>query len=254
MEFITCEKDGAVLIVTMCSGKANGIGSGLVDELKKAVARAAGQPDVRALVLTSDRPKFFSGGFDVNEVFAYKRDRMKEFFGRFVELYEGLYHLPKPTIAAINGHAYAGGTILALTCDFRVMSDGHYGFAVNEMNLGVAVPPGMTRMAVAAVGFRRAYEMLLTGQAITPARSLEIGLACEITRPEDLQTQSIALARSLAEKPPVAFAEMKRRVRLVAGHPSTSSDKDVMDVFLDSWFSSEAEERKRALIDSLARK
>jgi 3,2-trans-enoyl-CoA isomerase len=254
MNFIKCEKDGDVLVLTMCNGKANGIGSKMLDELRDGLAVASSESDIRGFVLASHSPKFFSGGFDVKEVFAYDRDQMREFFGRFIELYEGIYNLPKPTVAAINGHAYAGGAILALSCDYRIMAQADYGFAVNEINLGVAIPPGMARMAVAAVGFRDAYEILLTGEAITPARSLEIGLASQVARPEDLSGNAIAFAKSLATKPPTAFAEMKRRVRQVAGHPALESDCYVIDQFLNSWFSPEAEERKQALITALGNK
>src|SRR5258706_6185677 len=88
MDFIKCERDGQLMIVTMARGKANALNSAIVDELSGVIGDAAASADVRGVVLASDRPKFFSGGFDVAEVFQYDRETMTEFFGRFIDLYE----------------------------------------------------------------------------------------------------------------------------------------------------------------------
>ena len=157
MEFTRVDRDGELLIITLARGKANPLNAAMVEELITAFGAASGD-DVRAVVFASDRPKFFSSGFDVVEVFAYDRDRMKEFFSRFIDLYEAMLHLPKPVVAAVSGHAFAGGAVLALACDSRVMAEGEFGFALNEVNLGIVVPPGFIRMAVAAVGEKNARD------------------------------------------------------------------------------------------------
>src|SRR5262245_19142922 len=118
MQFITSEKDGRVAVVTLARGKANALNEPMVDELREAIADVASDDSVRALVLAGSGSRFFSGGFDVAEVFAYDRHRMTEFFGRFIDSYEAIYHLAKPVVAAVTGHAYAGGAVLAVACDF----------------------------------------------------------------------------------------------------------------------------------------
>ena len=119
----------------MARGKANALNAPMVDELHGR-RRAGARADVRGLVLASDRPKFFSGGFDVKEVFQYGREKMTSYFGSFMDLYEDLFRLPKPVVAAISGHSVAGGAVLALACDARVMAEGPFRFALNEVNLG----------------------------------------------------------------------------------------------------------------------
>jgi len=79
----------------------------------------------------------------VKEVFQYGREDMTEFFGSFMDLYEGIFRLPKPVVAAVSGHSVAGGSVLALACDERVMAEGPFQFALNEVNLGVVLPPGV---------------------------------------------------------------------------------------------------------------
>src|SRR6185436_9916785 len=169
MPFIRTENTDGLFVVAMARGKANALNAAMVEELRSAVAQAQAQ-DVRGVILASDRPNFFSGGFDVTEVFQYDRETMTSYFGSFMDLYEDLFRLPKPVAAAISGHAVAGGAVLALACDVRVMAEGAFRFALNEVNLGVVLPPGVIRMAVDAIGARHARELFLAGEPLSPAR------------------------------------------------------------------------------------
>jgi enoyl-CoA hydratase/carnithine racemase len=253
MAFIRSERDGALAVVTMTCGKANALHAAMLAELYAAVADAVQDQAVRGVVLASGCPKFFSSGFDITEVFHYDRAAMKPFFDQFIDLYELIFHSPKPVVAAVSGHAFAGGAVLAIACDLRVMADGPFGFAFNEINFGVALPVGMTRMLIEAVGVRGAHELLLYGDAIAPAQALAMGLAKELAAPEAVLERALAQARILAEKPAGAFRAIKLGLREAAGHPAASSDHQTLDRFLDLWFSPEAEERKHALIESLRR-
>ena len=252
MEFIRSERDGELLIITLARGKANPLNEAMVAELISAFGAAANE-DVRGVVLASDRPRFFSSGFDVGEVFEYDRDRMKEFFSRFIDLYEGMLRLPKPVVGAVSGHAFAGGAVLALACDARVMAEGEFGFALNEVNLGVVVPSGFVRMAVAAVGAKNAREIILEGKTITPARAFEMGLVDAVVKPEAVLERAVARARELAAKPPLAFGAVKQLFLEASGLSAASSDHSTISQFADYWFSPEATERKQALVQSIKR-
>jgi len=206
-----------------------------------AVAAAAADDSVRGLVLASDRPRFFSSGFEIREVFTYDRAGMAAFFGRFIDLYESLYHFPKPVVAALSGHTFAGGAILAIACDFRIMAEGDFGFALNEINLGLSLAPTMCRMLVNAVGPVHAREVMLLGEPLRPARALEIGLARELAPAAQVRDRAIACARFLAAKPPAAYREIKRSLREFGGREDTRSDRATLGQFLDMWFSAEAQ-------------
>src|SRR5436190_3494175 len=182
MTSIRTEVADGLLIVTLSRGKANALNAAMIEELHGAVAQAHG-PDMRGLVLASDRPKFFSGGFDVTEVFQYGREAMTSYFGSFMDLYEDLFRFSKPVVAAISGHAVAGGAVLALACDVRVMAEGPFQFALNEVNLGVVLPEGIIRMAVDAIGVRHARKLFLGGEALSPTQALAIGLVSELAPP-----------------------------------------------------------------------
>src|SRR6476646_10076402 len=108
MTSIRTENRDGVLVVTMARGKANALNAPMVEELLGAAAQAHAQ-DVHGQVLASDCPNFFSGGFDAKEVFQYDREKMTSYFGSFMDLYEELFRLPKPVVAALSGHTVAGG-------------------------------------------------------------------------------------------------------------------------------------------------
>jgi enoyl-CoA hydratase/carnithine racemase len=201
------------------------------------VRRGGGGPtdSVRGLVLASDRPRFFSSGFDIREVFTYDRDGMAAFFGRFIDLYESLYRFPKPVVAALSGHTFAGGAILAISCDFRIMAEGDFGFALNEINLGLALTPTMRRMLVNAVGLAGAREVMLLGEPLTPAaRSGNRPGAGTGARRTGPRPRHRLLARSLGAKPPIAYREIKRSIREFGGHDAAHTDRAALSQFLEA--------------------
>jgi len=247
MEHIQTARDGNLSILTLSRGKANALNHASVDELCGAVAAAAADETVRGLVLASDRPRFFSSGFDIREVFTYDREGMAAFFGRFIDLYESLYHFPKPVVAALSGHTFAGGAILAIACDFRIMAEGNFGFALNEINLGLSLAPNMRRMLVNAVGLVHAREVMLLGEPLTAARALEIGLVRELAPAADVRERAISCARFLAAKPTAAYREIKRSLREFGEREDAPSDRATLGRFLDMWFSVEAQGARQAV-------
>ncbi len=247
MEHIREERQDDLLILTLARGKANALNYAMIEELYAAIQDAATNDSVRAVVLASDRPRFFSSGFDFREVFGYDRQSMSAFFGRFIDVYEALYAFPKPSVAALSGHTFAGGAILAISCDFRIMAEGDFGFALNEINLGLSLTPGLRRILTGAVGVGRAREILLFGDPISPAKALEIGLVREVAPETQVRERAISCARSLAAKPANAFREIKRSLREVNGTSDGTTDRTVLELFLDMWFSPEAQCARKAL-------
>jgi enoyl-CoA hydratase/carnithine racemase len=246
MEHIQLERNNAVLLVKLARGKANALNQDMLEELHDAVSTARQDESVHALVLASDNPRFFSAGFDVREVFYYDPARMERFFGRFIDLYEGLHRFGKPVVAAMNGHTYAGGAILAIACDFRVMAETGCEFALNEINLGLSFSPGFMAMLMAAVGQAQARWLVLTGEPITPALALEIGLVRELAPAAQVRERAMALATMLARKPPAALRETRRLLE------ASSNDRAGLPRFTEQWFSREATECRRQLSERMA--
>lgn len=246
MQHIQYETVSNTAVIKMARGKANALNAEMLAELDAALNDTAGAANIRAVVLTSNQPGFFSAGFDIREVFQYAREPMRRFLTSFGMVVHKLHHLPKPTVAAITGHAFAGGAILALACDFRVMAEGEFGFAMNEINAGVVLPPLVFRLLTDAAGVGNARRMVLTGETVPPARAREIGLVDEITAPAGVLSRAMELAQSLAEKPPATYLAIKAVIREVTGHAETDTGAGLAPP-LEPWFTPEAEQRKRAM-------
>ncbi len=252
MEYIKREIEDGLLIMTMSRSRANALNRDMVEQMCSVLDEAAADEKIRALVIASDQPRFFSAGFDLKEVFDYDRAQMTEFFGRFIDLYQGLNHLPLPVVAAVSGHAFAGGAVLALAADVRILADGDYGFALNEIKLGLVLPPRMMSMLLNATGPGPARWILLSGDALSPSEALSTRVANELAPPDSVLERAKATARLLSERPPSAFAAFKQALAGAAGHAELD-DHRYLSEFIDRWFSDEAEERKRATAETLKR-
>lgn len=251
MEFLTLERDEATAILTMNRGKANALNGDMLGEIREALEELNVNDEVNAIVLASASPKFFSSGFDVGEVFSYDREAMGEFFGNFMDLYEYMMRYPKPLVAAVPGHAYAGGAILALACDARVFGEGKYGFALNEVDLGIVLPPGVIRMAAGIAGDRVARELVTGGVNLGPWDASECGLANRLVPSDTVLDEAKKIAKSLGKKPPQAFAAIKGLVAGEWGFPGDGSHREFLPTFLDHWFSDECIAARQALVESM---
>jgi enoyl-CoA hydratase/carnithine racemase len=251
MPFVKISDHSEIRILTLARGKANAMNSAMIDELLAAVRACAKDEHVGAVVVASESSGIFSAGFDVEEVFAYQMEEMRDFFGRFLDVFEGLQQMPKPVVGAINGHAWAGGAFLALGMDVRVFAEGQFGFALNEINFGAVLPEGIRRALIATVGVREASRIILTGESLTPEQAQRIGLADSVVPPRDVTSTAIRVAHQLAEKPKKAFAYSKRALHMDAGYPV---QRENLSVFLDQWFSPECVQRRQALTASLQAK
>ena len=163
-----------------------------------------------------------------------------------------LQWMPKPTVAALSGHTYAGGALAALCTDFRFMADSpDYGFALTEVNIGVRLPASVFLLLSNAAGVPLARRSFLTGDPIRPGEGLNAGLFHALCPEAEVSAQSIALATYLVTKPPATYAAIKEKVLLTAGHRRLDASTNWIDP--EAWFTPEAEQMKRQLAEKLKR-
>lgn len=252
MDHVRVETQNSVATITLQRDKVNALNHALLRELEAAVNDAAQDASVGAVILTSDRPRFFSPGFDVAEVFQYNRDEIGAFLGTFGRVMDRLMWMEKPTVAALNGQTYAGGALLALCCDFRLMAEGEYGFALTEVNIGVRLPENVFRMLAQAVGVPVARKMFLTGEPIAAADGLAHGLYTAVPAADQLLPQATAFAAMLATKPRTTYAAIKHKMLTANGLERLREGSSWLDV--EAWFTPEAQEMKRRLAEKLGKK
>jgi enoyl-CoA hydratase/carnithine racemase len=252
MQHLQLTNTGGLLAIRMARPKANALNSELVAELREAIGTAAADSSVRGAILASAVPGIFSAGFDAREIFPCGAAEIKTFFGNFTVLCHAMLDFPKPLGAAVEGHAMAGGAILALTGDVRIFAEGDYGFALNEINLGLVLSQGILQMAVAAMGAAAARELVLDGVTMNPRRAHESGLAAELAPAGTVFERAEARVRNLMDKPPIAFAAVKRLCRETMILP-VERELESLDVFVRHWMSDESTERRQRLAASLRR-
>lgn len=226
----------ALAVVTLTHGKVNAIDHLLLGELVQVSRELATAPEIASVVLTGSG-KFFSFGFDVPALYDLPRDEFTRFLTTYCDLCRTLFLFPKPLVAAVNGHAVAGGCIFALTADYRVMSAQAGKMALNEVTFGAGLFPAAVEMLRYAVGSRKTQEMILTGRMLTAAESLECGLVDELAEEQHLIQRASEKARDMARYGGPAFANLKNLARgPVVGSWLGREEKAIAE-FVDIWYS-----------------
>lgn len=204
------EDEGRVRILRLASPPANLLTLGLLESLRGEVARAAGDASVGALLLASAYPKYFSAGLDLQEQDALPAERRGEPFQSLLSLYRELRAFPKPTVAALSGGAVLGGWIVALGCDFRLLTEGTGKIALSEVRMGLSPGPVLVgRMLELAARPSLVKEMVLRGKTLRAEEALAAGLVDALVAPEALAAESLKEAKALARLPRGAYAAVK---------------------------------------------
>jgi methylglutaconyl-CoA hydratase len=203
--------------------KRNAISYELIGDLIKALEEVTNS-DARVLVLTG-AGKAFSSGMDLDNLKALigrTREQNLEDSRTMVTLFRSLYEFPKPTIAAVNGAAIAGGTGLALLCDFTLaIPEAKFGYT--EVRIGF-VPAIVATFLLRQVGEKIARDLLLTGRLFDAAEALKLGLINEIVPAEKLLDRARELALQLAENSPLSLFQTKR---LLSEHARAELDTQI---------------------------
>ena len=174
--------------------------------ISESIKIAEGDKQIQALILSSSLPSIFSAGLDLVELYRPDSVRLPQFWNSFQQIYLDLYGSPLATIAAMNGHAPAAGCMLALSCDYRIMSKGSIG--LNESKLGIVAPPWLGQQYIDTIGHRKAELALSLGTLFSPQEALEIGLIDEIVNDGD----AVEVARGKA----VEFVSIPAQARSAA--------------------------------------
>ena len=179
----------------------NALNEQVLDELVKALTELDGDDAIRCIVLTGNE-RAFAAGADIKETFVTATPvTMLE--QDLTTKWEAIRRIRKPIVAAVSGYALGGGCELAMTCDIIVASETAQ-FGQPEINLGIIPGAGGTQRLTRTVGKYRANELILTGRRIKADEAKAIGLAAQVYPAASWLDDAKALARAIAEKPPVA--------------------------------------------------
>jgi enoyl-CoA hydratase/carnithine racemase len=246
--FVLLEIQNNVGIVKLNHGPTNAINLDLVNQMADILRKAKIDPQIQGLVVTSHNDKFFSIGFNIPELIDLSLDDLSHFYKSFNLLCLELYTLPKPTIAAITGHAIAGGCILALCCDYRFIAQGRKLMGLNEIKLGLPVPYVADCILRNLVGLKHARQILEGGDFYLPEVSSQTGLVDQVLPLEGVITEAIGRVEITGSFPREAFAAIKRN--RVEGIEKQILEKleEKEQIFIQCWISAAGQKLLREAV------
>ncbi|MFQ5443078.1 MAG: enoyl-CoA hydratase/isomerase family protein [Nitrospinales bacterium] len=240
LEKISIEDRSGVAVLRLTNGVTNAISPELVKDLSIAIIQI--RNEFQGMVFAGGS-RFFSIGLNLPELLQLDRKSMTEFWYDFDQVVFKLFTLPLPTACAIAGHAIAGGTILALTCDFRLATTEKKLLGLNEIKLGIPVPYLADLILRQTVGDRFATELLYRGNFINTDKALEMGLVDLLQQSENLEELAVEQIAEIAEHPQPAFTDIKlnrlEAIRLRYEKNNWSKNEE----FLNRWFSRTVQKR-----------
>jgi enoyl-CoA hydratase len=204
-------RDG-VAEITLDDGKVNAMALAFFTGLGEALDRAE-RERVRAVVIAG-RPGVFSAGLDLKVMPTLAPEDLRRTLLAFGRTMLRVFTFPVPTVAAVSGHAIAGGAILAFACDLRVVAEGPFRIHLNEVAIGLALPSWAIVLAESAIPPRRRTEAILHARAYSPDEAAERGIVDAVARPAGaVVEQARAAAAPLAALDQAAYAVSKARQR-----------------------------------------
>jgi enoyl-CoA hydratase len=213
------EDRSGVTVLRLQHGKVNALDT----ELLRAITAAMRDRDPASAVVITGHGSAFSAGVDLKRIVDGGQPYVREFLPALTEMFLAVFNHPGPVVAAVNGHAIAGGCVLAAACDVRLMSGGRIGLA--ELTVGVPFPTVAIEIMRHAIG-PAAGNLVLTARLLDAAQAQSIGLIHDVEAPEALLESAVALAQTMAKTPAEVFLLSKRQLQLPARAAMDGHDAD----------------------------
>jgi enoyl-CoA hydratase len=253
MGLVRIERQGALAVLRIDKARGNAIDEPLVQDLVLAAAQIAGDPDVRGVLLASAHPKLFCPGLDLVTLFDYDRSAMERFMSRFVEAMLALFCLRRPVVAAVAGHAVAGGCVLALTADHRILRRGSQ-IGLAEVRVGLPLPWSVAVLLKASVSPMALSRVALLGQNFRDEEAIAVGLVHEVLDVSGFEGACLARLQEFADRDPLAVGTTKAYLRDATLREMRAQEAARQGEFLDAWFSPAGRARIRETIESLSKR
>jgi enoyl-CoA hydratase len=236
----TIERRGRTAVVTMTTNAVNAQNQAFFADLYDAFDRLERDHPDSPVVLTGNGRRF-SAGLDLDEhfrLFAGDPAAVGAWFAGYRETNMRLFTYPRPTVAAVNGHAFAGGLITAAVCDHRIAVPDEASFGLNEVPIGIPMPAVYVRMLAYAWGEPAAARTSLLGEIFTSAQAHALGLVRELVPAADLLDRAVAIAEQVPEDCLDQYAFTKRACQAAALR-DIADLADPLDAELPRWMTND---------------
>lgn len=241
-------------IIQLNRGKVNAINHEMVKELRTSIGEIANDDNTGGLILTGI-PNFFTAGLDVIELYSYDKEQITNFFEDFAGLFIDLVTFEKPLISAITGYSPAGGCVMAVACDYRVMAKGEkFTIGLNEVAVNIQISKNLIDAYSFWIGSGLAHKYILDGKLLKVEEALEVGLIDKaVDLDEVLLTAEKQMKKYLSFHQGI-FKTTKKKLRQDWLNGLELDPKKDLKEAADMWWQPEIRARLKAFVDSLQKK
>lgn len=239
------DHEASIREIRLARPPANAINPALVSQLNAALDDASN--DKMAGVILTGAPGLFSAGLDVPELLTLDETGMRAFWSEFFALLKRVAKYPVPLVAGLTGHSPAGGTVIALFADYRIQASGPYQLGLNEVQVGLVVPPVIHQALVRLIGVYRAERHLVAGQMISVDQAQAIGLVDEVVAPDQVTPRALAWLNTHLQMPRRALLTTRAICRAELARGFDAPGAMDLDRFVEGWFSEETQKTMQAL-------
>ncbi|MEW5796284.1 MAG: enoyl-CoA hydratase/isomerase family protein [Candidatus Zixiibacteriota bacterium] len=247
MSFMEFSDQNGIATLTLARGNVNAMNEEMVDHLIERFQRLSDYSNTHAVVLTG-QGSFFSFGLDVPELYDYSSADFTRFLSKFTDLYLRIFEFPKPLIAAINGHAVAGGFMLAMPCDYRIMATGKAKISLNEITFGSSVFAGSIEILKCVTGHRNAEVFALGGKMYSAEEAKSLGLVDEVVQRESVLSRALEIAGEMAARDLVAYGAIKKLLRGPVVDQIRRTEADSIRRFVEIWYLPSTREKTKGIV------
>lgn len=243
---------GRVRELRLARPPANAINLEFVQVLTDALLEAGREADA---VVVSGQPGMFSAGLDLPEMLNFDRDQLSRFWQSFLELLKTIATMPVPTAFAMTGHAPAGGIVMALYGDYRIMPRGNFKTGLNEVQVGLVVSSPIHAALARTIGPHIAERILVAGEMMNSERALEIGLVDELVDdPESTITRALEWCEQHLSFPSSAMLTTRAMARADLHRLFEDRSEYGVEGFVDIWFSESTRKALTAVVDRIKKR
>jgi enoyl-CoA hydratase/carnithine racemase len=230
----------------------NALDPGLLSAIRDGVRRAASE-GCRAIIL-SGREGMFTAGLDIPVLLSLNENDMREAARIFFETLETVAASPIPVVAAITGHSPAGGAVLSIFCDWRVMADGEFMYGFNEVAVGITMPSIVHAAITRAAGPRRAELMCVTGRMVGPREAMALGLIDWVAQPDEVVSTAKGFCEELLALPRRAMEQSRTLVRGELVEIVQKNRQRDSEFFFAEWMLPETQDPLREVVARLKKR
>jgi 3,2-trans-enoyl-CoA isomerase len=237
-------------VITLDRGRANPVNLEMLTDLISAVKDIEANDEVGGMIITG-KEGFFSAGIDLIEVYGYDEQQSKDFWTNFLQMQATLVAFKKPYVAAITGHSPAGGCIIAMGADYRIMADGPFIIGLNEIPVGIIVPDSVFQLYSFWIGKRKAYQYLLEGKLLNVNEAHADGLVDVIVDASEVLPLAEQKMRSYMKLNSTTWSQSKLNLRKELLSHVQADSSELLDKMLQQWWSAETRFILQKVIDKL---